>query len=182
MKFFVGALAVAMAFPGLAQAANLSGTYAIHLTEVCQSIEKEVFNPTQIQTIDEGKIVQTVGLITLTPTKAGGLSGTVAANFTRAKGTLTILGLPGGAGQPGQPAVADMSLNTGSRTGTYSMTAGAGNTAGTFKLLFTGNTLNAFTAYFSQSNGATYSHVDFINSESNSGSAPSCANSGSLQR
>jgi hypothetical protein len=182
MKFFVGALAMLMAVPGLAQAANLSGTYAIHLTEVCQSIEKELFNPTQIQTIDEGKVSQTIGFITFKPTAAGGLSGTVSASVTQAKGTLAILGLPGGTGQPGRPAVADMKLGTAALTGTYSITVAAGTAPSTFNITFKGDTVNSFASYFSQLSGATYSHMDFIGTPSNGSSdAPSCANSGSLQ-
>lgn len=182
MKFFVGALAMLMAVPGLAQAANLSGTYAIHLTEVCQSIEKEVFNPTQIQTIDEGKVSQIIGLFTFKPTAVGGLSGTVSASVTQAKGTLTILGLPGGNGQPGQPAVADMKLGNEALTGTYSITVAAGTAPSTFNITFNGETIS-FTSYFSQLSGGIYSHMDFIGTDHKitSSQAPSCAHSGSLQ-
>jgi len=184
MKFFAGVLAVAVAVPGLAHAGNnISGTYSVHLTEVCQSIENEIFKPsTQIQTIDEGKITQTIGLITFTPTKAGGLSGAVSASFTQANGTLTILGLPGGTGQPGQPAKPDMQIGSATQSGTYSMTAGVGNAPGTLKITFKGDNLNNFTAYMSQPAGGIYGHVDFIDIESNNETAPTCANSGTLVR
>jgi len=182
MKLFAGLAAVALAVPGLAHAAgNLSGTYALHLDEICQSIENELFNPkTQIQTIDEGQFTRTIGLITFTPAKAGGLTGTVSANFTQAKGTLTILGLPG---PPASPHVPDVQMGNAARTGTYAITVPAGATPGTFKITFKGDTLNSFTAYFSQLAAGAYGHVDFMTIEGNmDGEAPSCVQSGSLQK
>jgi len=181
MKLFAGLAALVLAVPGLAHAANVSGTYAIHLDEVCQSIENEIFKPsTQIQTIDEGHISRTIGLMTFTPTTAGGTSGAVSASFTQAKGTLTILGLPG---PPASPHVPDVQMGSTTRTGTYSLTVPTGTKPGTFKVTFKGDTVTTFTAYFSQLNGATYSHVDFINAEGNmEGEAPSCVQSGTLQK
>lgn len=181
MKLFAGVLALVMAVPGLANAAgNVSGTYALQLSETCQSIENEIFKPsTQIQTIDEGNFTRTIGFMTLTPTKAGGLTGTVSANFTQAKGTLTILGLPG---PPASPHVPDVQIGSTTKTGTYSVTVPAGATAGAFKIKFGSDAQNGFTAYFSQLVGGAYTHVDFINTESNNETAASCAQSGTLQR
>jgi hypothetical protein len=182
MKLFAGLAALVLAVPGLAHAAgNVSGTYALRLDEICQSVENEIFKPsTQIQTIDEGNFTRTIGLITFTPTTAGGTSGTVSANFTQGKGTLTILGLPG---PPPQPHVPDVQMGSTTKTGTYSVTIPAGTKPGTFKITFKGDTLNTFTAYFSQLSGAAYAHVDFLNTESNDdGEAPSCVQSGTLQK
>jgi hypothetical protein len=180
MKFFAGLIALTLAVPGLAHAAgNLSGTYSLRLTEVCQSIDNELFKPsTVINTIDPGTAQQTIGLITLTPSKAGALFGTVAATFTQANGTLTVLGLPG---PPKSPAVPNVQIGTKSVTGTYSMTVAAGLAPSSFKITFKGDTLNSFTAYFSQLSGSTYLHAEILNIESNNETAPSCSQAGTLQ-
>ena len=108
------------------------------------------------------------------------MSGAVSANFTQAKGTLTILGLPG---PPASPHVPDVQIGATTRTGTYSITVPAAAAPGTFKITFKGDTLNSFTAYFSQLSGAAFNHVDFMNIEGNKdGEAPSCVQSGTLQR
>jgi hypothetical protein len=178
VKLVAGALAVLIAVPGLALAANVSGTYSIHLTGICQSIENEVFKPsTVINTIDNGKIQQTTGFITFTPTKAGGLSGTVSANFTQGKGSLTILGLPG---PPSSPAVPNMQIGSASQTGTYTMGTVNGLTGSAFTITFKGQKVETFTAYFSKLTGSIYDHVDFIGLDGNSGEGPSCTNQGTL--
>ena len=71
-----------------------------------------------------------------------------------------------------------MLTSSTTKTGTYSVTVPAGATAGTFK----GDTLNTFTAYFSQLSAGAYLHADILNAESNNETAPSCAQSGTLQR
>jgi hypothetical protein len=182
MKLFAGLTAMVLAIPGLAHAAgNISGTYAIQLNETCQSIENEVFKPsTQIQTIDEGLVTRTIGLMTFKPTTAGGSSGAVSTSFTQAKGTLTILGLPG---PPASPHVPDVHMGTTTKTGTYSMTVQTGTTPGSFIVTFKSDPANNFTVYFSQLSGGVYNHLDFIGIEGNmDGEAPSCVQSGTLQR
>lgn len=189
MKLFAGIAALALAVPGLAHAAgNLSGTYRITMTTICQSIENEVFNKaggvttTTVNTINEGKISQTVGFITFKPSTAGGLSGTVSANFTQTKGTLAILGLPGGPGQPGSPHVPDMKMGNGAPTGTYSLTVATLPTPSTFSITIKGDTKNSFPTYLSKLSGGVYTHADFINIDGNTGEAPTCSNTGSIDR
>jgi hypothetical protein len=187
MKFLTGLIALTVAVPGLAHAANISGTYSIKLTTLCQSIENEVFNKTGgttttvINTINEGKIQQTVGVITFTPTKAGGLTGKVSATFTQTKGTLAILGLPGGTGQPATPHVPDMQIGTENQTGTSSLTLPKGSAPAVISIAFSGDTGDVFTAYLSKLNGTTYTHADFIDIDGDKGSKPSCSNSGSIE-
>src|SRR5262245_53407568 len=100
MKLVAGLAALAFAVPGLAHAAGtIKGTYSVHYTTLCQSIENEVFTKTaggaqqtRIDTIDEGELDQSIGFITFTPSSAGATSGKVSANLTQAKGSLAILG------------------------------------------------------------------------------------------
>src|SRR4051812_7116205 len=182
MKLIAGLAAMALAVPGLAHAAgNITGTYALRLDEICQSIENELFKPsTQIQTIDQGNFTRTIGLMTFTPTTAGGKSGKVSASFTQGKGTLTILGLPG---PPASPHVPDAHMGTTTKAGTYSMTVQTSTTPGSFKVTFKSDPANNFTVYFSQLSGGVYNHLDFIGIEGNmDGEAPSCVQSGTLQR
>jgi hypothetical protein len=175
------ALAVsAIAVPGLAQAANISGTYALRYTTLCQSIEKEIFSPsTQIQTIDEGKLMQTIGFITFKPSTAGGLTGTVSAQLTQAKGSLAILGLPGGVGQPGQPAVPDMTIGSAPQSGTYSLALATPPSASTLKVSFNGESQQVFTVYPSKLANGTYGRVDFVDLDGNVANKQNCINSGS---
>src|ERR1700743_1021265 len=97
MKRTLVPVLLATVIPGVAHAAgNLKHTYSIVLTQLCQSIDNELFKPsTVINTINQGKLSQSIGFITLTPTKAGGLTGKIAVHFTQSQGSLTILGLPG---------------------------------------------------------------------------------------
>lgn len=177
MKFTAWLAALALAVPGLAHAANISGTYALRYTGFCQSIENEVFKPsTQIQTIDEGKFLQSIGFIKFTPSTAGALTGTVSANLTQAKGTLTILGLPG---PPVQPATPDMKIATKSQSGTYTLTLATPPNPSKLVITFTGQGTETFTAYLSKLANGVYGHADFIVIEANTGATPSCSNTGS---
>jgi hypothetical protein len=164
-----------------AHATNISGAYSIKYTTLCQSIENEVFGKsTQIQTIDEGKISQTVGTITFTPTTAGGLSGKVSTVATQSKGSLAILGLPG---PPASPAVPDMAVSTGTQTGTYMLVPSVGGLTTFYSLSITfagkkgGTTM--FTAYPSLAKSGVFSHADFIGIDGN-GAKPTCSNAGSI--
>ena len=145
MKLFASVLAAMLAIPGLANAAGtITGTYTVRLTEICQSIENELFKPaTQVQTIDEGNFTQSIGLMTFTPAKAGALSGTVSARFTQAKGTLTILGLPG---PPASPHVPDVHMGNATKTGTYSITLPTASAPGSFKVTIGNDTPNNIVA------------------------------------
>ena len=186
MKRIAGLAAMALSVPGLAHAAGaLKGTYALHYTTLCQSIENEVFTKTSggaqqtnINTIDEGTLQQSIGFITFTPSTAGASSGKVSAQLTQAKGSLAILGLPGGPGEPAQAAVPDMSIKTGTQTGTYALTLGTGSNPATLKITFTGDKLETFTAYLSKLNGAVYGHADFQSIDNLIGGKPHCINSG----
>jgi hypothetical protein len=187
MKLLTGLIALTFAVPGLAHAANnISGTYNIKFTTLCQSIENELFNKsgttttTVINTIDEGKISQTVGVITFTPTKAGGLTGTVSATFTQSNGTLAILGLPGGVGQPSSPHVPDMTLKTQSQAGTYSL-ALPGTAPAKITINFGKGGASAFTAYLSKLTSGIYTRADIIAIEASTGTAPSCTMSGTIE-
>ncbi len=182
MKTAFALAVLAIAVPGMAQAANISGTYSIKYTTLCQSIENEVFQPsTQIMTINEGKISQTVGTITFTPTTAGGLSGTVSAIFTQTQGTLAILGLPGNPpSQPASPHVPDMKIGNGTPSGTYSLTLPSGATPAKITINFGKGSGGTFTSYLSKLSGGVYTHADFISIDGNTGAAPSCSNSGSI--
>jgi hypothetical protein len=179
MKRFAGLVALTLAVPGFAHAANISGAYSIKFTTLCQSIENEVFKPsTQIQTIQEGKIGQTVGVITFTPTKAGGTSGKISASFTQTNGTLAILGLPGPPASPDKP---DMTIKSAAQTGTYTLAPPSGTAPGKLTLTFTGQSPEIFTIYLSNLTGAVYARGDFIGTDGNKGALPSCSNSGTIE-
>jgi hypothetical protein len=185
MKLLTGLFALTLAVPGLAHAApTISGTYALHFTTLCQSIENEVFEKsgtsqqTVINTIDEGKLQQTVGVITFTPSKAGASAGTVTAHLTQAGGSLAILGLPG---PPSQPAVPDMQIGSGTQTGTYSVTLATPPSPSTLKITFKGSSLETFTTYPSKLSGGVYGRVDFVDLDSSIGGKPHCINTGSAE-
>jgi hypothetical protein len=182
MKFVAGLAALALAVPGLAQAANINGTYALRYTTLCQSIENEVFTKTAsgaqqttITTIDEGKLQQTIGFITFKPSAAGGTSGTVTATLTQAKGSLAILGMPG---PPVQPAVPDMQIGTAPQSGTYTLTLATPPKASTLQIAFTGDKTETFTAYLSKLSGGIYGHVDFEGLDGPIGGKNHCLNNG----
>jgi hypothetical protein len=182
IRHLTGLAVSAAAIFGTAQGAtNLNGVYTIRYTTLCQSIDNEVFKPnTQINTISQGKISQTVGMITFTPSAAGGLSGKVLANATASKGSLTILGLPG---PPVQPAVPDMVLKSANtQAGTYSLRVGLGSSPSTLTIAFTGETPEVFTAYVSKPKNGAFTHADFIGIEGETGKPPSCSNSGSIDQ
>ena len=185
MKLLAGLAALVLAVPSLAHAANVNGTYAMRYTTFCQSIENEVFTKSgtsqqiTINTIDEGKFVQSIGFIKFTPSKAGALTGTVSANMTQAKGTLTILGLPGSATQSGQPDTPDMKMSTKSQTGTYTLTLATPPSPSKLVIAFTGQGTENFTAYLSKLANGVYGHADFIAIDANTGATPSCSNTGS---
>jgi hypothetical protein len=182
-KWITGFLALGIA--GMtaagANATNISGAYSIKYTTLCQSIENEVFGKsTVINTIDEGKISQTVGTITFTPTTAGGLSGNVSIVSTASKGSLAILGLPG---PPASPAVPDMKISTGTQTGTFTLVPSVGGPAAIYSLTITFAGKNGgsamFTTYPSLAKSGVYSHADFIGIDGK-GAKPSCSNAGSI--
>jgi hypothetical protein len=187
MKRLAGLLALILAAPGLAHAATIAGNYSIRFTTFCQSIENEVFNisggsqTTVINTIDEGKLVQSIGFIKFTPFTTGAPTGTVLANMTHAKGTLTILGLPGSPAQPGQPAVPDMTITTAPQSGTYTLTLATPTSPSKLVITFTGGKgAETFTAYLSKLNPTgVYGHVDFVSIDGNVGGKPNCSNLGS---
>ena len=185
MKLFVGLAALALTVPGLAHAtATITGTYALSFTTLCQSIENEVFTKsgtgqqTTINTIDEGKLQQSIGFLTFTPSSAGASAGTVTGHLTEAKGSLAILGLPGGTGQPGQPDTPDMQIQSGTQTGTYSVTFATPPSPSTLKITFKGDSLQTFTAYPSKLAGGVYGHVDFISIDKPISGKNHCVNSG----
>lgn len=191
MKSLAALAVLAVAAPQAAQAAtgNLNGTYTLRYTTLCQSIENEVFTTvgggtdqdqqTDIETINEGKISQTIALIQFKPSTTGALSGTFTARFVQSNGTLAILGMPGGS--PPSSAAPDMTLTTDTqnRTGAYSVTLSTGLGPSSFTLTPTGQSAITFSAYVSQLRTSTYYHFDFINIDGNPGQAPSCTNSGS---
>jgi hypothetical protein len=184
MKWTAGLLALGIAGAGVtdARATNLSGAYSIKFTTLCQSIENEVFGKsTQIQTIDEGKISQTVGTITFTPKVAGGSSGKVTAVFTQSTGSLAILGLPG---PPASPAVPDMKISTATQNGTYTLLpfVGAPTTTYSLSVTFSGKNggTDVFTVYPSLAKSGVFTHADFINIDSNAGAKPTCSNAGAI--
>jgi hypothetical protein len=182
LKYLAGFAVSAAMMGGTADAATtFSGSYSIRYTTLCQSIENEVFKPsTQINTISLGKISQTVGLITFTPSAAGATSGTVSATATQSKGSLTILGLPG---PPATPAVPDMVLRTAkNQTGTFSFKAGAAGTASSLTIKFTGETPEVFSTFASKPKSGIFTHADFVTIDGNTGEAPNCSNSGSLDQ
>jgi hypothetical protein len=183
-KWIAGFLGLGIAGAALtnAHAANLSGAYSIKFTTLCQSIENEVFGKsTQVQTIDAGKISQTVGTITFTPKTPGGSSGKVSAVFTQSQGSLAILGLPG---PPASPAVPDMQISTGTQTGTYMLFpfVGAPATVYSLSITFAGKHggSKVFTAYPSVAKSGVYSHADFIAIDGGTAAKPSCSNAGSI--
>lgn len=181
MRVAVGLAVLAAAIPGLAHAAVVSGTYIIRYTTLCQSIENEVFQPnTNVNTIDEGKIQQSIGFITFNPSSPGGASGTLTASLTQGKGSLAILGLPG---PPVQPAVPDMKISTGATTGTYALTLQTAPKPSTLKITFTGQPAENFTAYLSKptatATGSVAGHLDFIDLDGPIGGKNHCVNTGS---
>jgi hypothetical protein len=173
--------ALTLAAPGLVHAATITGTYALRYTTLCQSIENEVFTKsgtsqqTTINTIDEGKLQQSIGFITFTPSSAGASAGTVTGHLTEAKGSLAILGLPG---PPASPAVPDMQINSGVQTGTYSVTFATPPIPSTLRITFKGDSLQTFTAYLSKLAGGVYGHVDFVDIDKPISGKNHCVNSG----
>ena len=185
MKLAAGLAVLGLALPGLAHAANISGTYALRYTTLCQSIENEVFTKsgssqqTTIDTIDEGKLQQTIGFITFKPSTAGGTSGTVTATLTQAQGSLAILGLPGSPTQPGQPAVPDMQIGTQPQSGTYSLTLVTAPNPSTLQVAFTGEKTEVFKAYLSKLSSGVFGHVDFEDLDGPINGKNHCINQGS---
>lgn len=180
MKFLAGLAALTLVAPGLAHAATITGTYALRYMTLCQSIENEVFSTsTQIQTINEGKILQTIGFMTFKPSPAGGLSGTVSAQLTQAKGSLAILGLPG---PPAQPAVPDMKIGSAAQSGTYTLTLATPPSPSKLTISFTGEKTGTFFAYPSKLASGIYGHVDFVDLDGSVANKPNCINSGSAER
>lgn len=184
MKSAVALAALALALPGLAHAANINGTYAVRYTTLCQSIENEVFTKTAsgaqqttINTIDQGRLQQTIGLITFKPSAAGGTSGTVTATLTQAKGSLAILGMPG---PPVTPAAPDMKIGTASQSGTYTLTLATPPNPSTLQIAFTGEKSETFTAYPSKLVSGVYGHVDFENLDGPINGANHCINTGTV--
>ncbi len=174
MKPLAALAALAIAIPGLAHAATLTGKYAARYTTLCQSIESEVFSPsTQVQTIDPGKILHTIGFITFTPSTPGGQSGTVRAQLTQAKGSLTILGTPA------MPAAPDMKLNSGTTGGTFTLIPG---TPATLKFAFSGTKQTTLSAYLSKLNAGVAFHIDFVDIEGNVAGKPNCITFGTADR
>ncbi|HEX4506337.1 MAG TPA: hypothetical protein VH722_11455 [Alphaproteobacteria bacterium] len=183
MKSTAAFAAMALAVPGLAHAAGtIKGTYSVRYTTLCQSIEDEVFKKsggsqqTNINTIDEGALEQSIGFITFTPSSAGASSGKLSATLTQAKGSLAILGLPG---PPASPAAADMKMKTGTQTGTYALTLATAPNPSTLKITFTGQTVATFTAYPSKLAGAVYGHIDFQDLDDPISGKNHCINTGS---
>jgi len=177
MKPFAGLAALAIIVPGLAHAATLSGKYSLRYTTLCQSIEQEVLSPsTQIQTIDQGKILHTIGFITFTPTTAGGLSGTVSAQLTQAKGSLAILGTPT------QPAAPNMKIANGTTGGTFTLVPASASSPALLKFAFTGSKQQTLILYLSKLAGGVYAHADFVDLEGNVANKPNCTSFGSVDR
>lgn len=182
MKSIAALTVLALAVPGLAHAAaTIKGTYALSFTTLCQSIENEVFTKsgssqqTTINTIDEGKLQQSIGFLTFTPSSAGASAGTVTGHLTEAKGSLAILGLPG---PPASPAVANMQIQSGVQTGTYSITLATPPSPSTLKIAFKGDSVQTFTAYPSKLAGGVYGHLDFASIDKPISGKNHCVNSG----
>lgn len=184
MKLVAGLAALALAVPGWAYAAGtIKGTYSLRYTSLCQSIENEVFTKTPsgaqqttINTIDEGKLQQTIGFITFTPSSAGAASGKVKATLTQAKGSLAILGMPG---PPVSPAVPDMKIGTAPQSGTYSLTLMTPPAASALQVAFTGEKVENFTAYPSKLTNGVYGHIDFEDLDNPISGKNHCINTGS---
>jgi hypothetical protein len=182
LKHLAGLTLSAVAICGTAHAANtFSGTYSVRYTTLCQSIENEVFKPiTQVNTISLGKISQTVGVITFTPSAAGALSGAVSINATQSNGSLTILGLPG---PPVTPAAPDMVVSTGKpQAGSFSFKPMLGGGPSTLTIMLAGETPEVFLAYVSKPKNGAFTHADFIAIDGAPGKPPSCSNSGSIDQ
>jgi len=184
MKFAAGLAALALTASGLAHGATISGTYVLRYTTLCQSIENEVFTKTgtsqqtTVNTIDEGKLQQTIGFITFKPSGVDRTSGTVTATLTQAKGSLAILGLPGSSTQSGQPAVPDMKISTAPQSGTYTLTLATPPAASTLQVAFTNEKVETFTAYPSKLASGIYGHVDFEDLDGPIGGKNHCINNG----
>lgn len=177
MRTLAGLAALAVAVPALAHAATLSGKYSARYTTLCQSIEQEVLSPsTQIQTVDRGKILHAIGVITFTPSTPGGLSGKISAQLSLAKGSLAILGTPT------QPAAPDMKINTGATGGTFVLTPATPTAPATLKFAYTGGKANTLIIYLSALVGGVYRHADFIDLEGDVGGKPNCTTFGSADR
>jgi len=183
MRFAAGLAALVFAVPGLVHAANINGTYSLRYTTLCQSIENEVFTKqsngsqqTTINTIDEGKLQQTIGFIAFKPSSAGATSGTITATLTQAKGSLAILGLPG---PPAQPDTPDVQIGTAQQSGTYSLTLKTPPNPSTLTISFTGEKQEVFTAYPSKLASGIYGHIDFENTEKPINGVNHCINTGS---
>jgi hypothetical protein len=182
LKYLAGLAASVAMIAGTAHAATtFSGAYSIRYTTLCQSIENELFKPsTHIDTIDLGKISQTVGVITFTPSTAGALTGTVSASATQSNGSLTILGLPG---PPPSPAVPDMVLRTSkNQSGTFNFKVVLGGGPSTLTIKFGDQTPEVFSIYASKPKNGAFTHADFVGLDGDAGKPPNCSNSGSIDQ
>jgi hypothetical protein len=177
MKPLVGLAALAIAVPGLAHAATLSGKYSVRYTTLCQSIENEVFSPsTQIQTIDPGKILHTMGFITFIPSTPGRLSGKLSAQLTQAKGSLTILGTPT------QPPAPDVMIGNGTTGGSFTLIPATPSAPAMLQFAFTKSKPRTLTIYLSKLAGGVYGHIDFVDLEGNVAGKPNCITFGTADR
>ncbi len=174
-----------------AHAANVSGTYIMNWTEICQALQNETLlteNPgttdtdllSMLNSVQNGKINQWVGYATFTPTVAGGLSGALSVVNAQTKGSLLVTGLPG---PPATPAVNDLGLTIGSSaapvTGTFSFKLGAALNPGS--VTFVVDKAVVLPAFFGQGVGGTITHFEFVGLEPSMG-GKACSVHGSAQR
>jgi hypothetical protein len=188
MIALAGALASQMSAASGA-ASNISGTYLMNVTTLCQAIQNEVFTTTvgstdqdqqtTIQSIDPGSINQQTGYITFTPSAAGSNTGTVSAVLAKSQGSLLILGLPG---PPAFPDTPDMTFSadkaSSPESGTYTMAPGAGLNPGTLTISLGGGSLS-FTAFFGGAAAGIYHQAQFIAAQTN---GKGCTTQGSATR
>lgn len=164
------------ASPALA-APSLTGPYIFNATEICQAqigvnggnfVTGVSGSPggngfsvtngtavTGLNTGQQGGVSQITGIFTLTPTTAGGSSGTVKLTVTQIEGSLLMVqGVPG-ASYSGQAMTAPTSK---SQSGTYTVTGTS------LTVTFAGKTAQTFTAVFGAPVSGVTKTVAFLGS------------------
>ena len=135
IPLFGGILALAQLAAGssaYAATPNLSGAYTFRGTSFCQAAQNVVKTTsggttdtdvtTNVFVVTPGSLREEIGVVTFTPTVAGGQSGAISLAQTAINGSLLITE------QNGSAPSGTMTAQTGSKSGTYSIALNTANT------------------------------------------------------
>jgi len=167
------ALVVAQGSAAVGATGNIAGTYIINFTELCQAVQNETIttdNPgttdqdrfSLLQSSQNGKISDTVGYATFTPTHTGALSGSISIVASSTNGSELVTGLPG---PPATPPNNDMTLTLGSaaapQTASYTITLGQGLNPSSISIAADGKT-KTYSTFLGQLVSGTYNHFEWV--------------------